>query len=79
MADINVRSLPDEVVARLQSQAAAAGLSMSEFIRQALVDRAQRLTTEEIAEMRAARRPSEESRRTFDDFYSARLNRRRSA
>ena len=40
MPDVNVRGLDDAVLARLREQAAAEGVSLSEWIRSALADRA---------------------------------------
>lgn len=79
MPDLNIRSVPDDVVSRLQEQASAGGLSVSEFIRQTLLERANRATPAEIAALRARNDASPESRIEFDAFYSTRMHRRQTA
>jgi Ribbon-helix-helix protein, copG family len=79
MADLNIRAVPEDVVLRLQEQARADGVSMSEFIRQTLFERASRATAAEVAASRSRREPTIDSRADFDSFYTARLHRRRSA
>ena len=79
MADVNVRAVPDDVVERLREQAAAEGVSMSEWIRLALADRAALPTAAELAARRAAvgadAAPAT-SRADFDLYYRTRLHRR---
>jgi len=76
VADVNVRAVPDDVVARLREQAAAEGVSMSEWIRLALADRAALPTAGELASQRASLAGSAQPRDEFDVYYRARLHRR---
>ena len=79
MADVNVRAVPDDVVARLREQATAEGVSMSEWIRLALADRAALPTAAELSARRAVLAEAAEpatSRDEFDLYYRARLHRR---
>ena len=76
VADVNVRAVPDDVVARLREQAAAEGVSMSEWIRLALADRASLPTAGELAARRAALAGAAQPRDEFDGYYRARLHRR---
>jgi plasmid stability protein len=79
VADVNVRAVPDDVVARLREQATAEGVSMSEWIRLALADRAALPTAGELAARRvalAAATGPAQSRDDFDSYYRARLHRR---
>jgi plasmid stability protein len=76
VADVNVRAVPDDVVARLREQAAAEGVSMSEWIRLALADRAALPTTAELAARRAGLTESAQPRDEFDVWYRQRLHRR---
>jgi hypothetical protein len=76
MADVNVRAVPDDVVARLREQAAAEGVSLSEWIRLALADRAALPTTAELASRREALTESAQPRQEFDRYYRNRLHRR---
>jgi plasmid stability protein len=76
VADVNVRAVPDDVVARLREQAAAEGVSMSEWIRLALADRASLPTATELAARRAALAGDAQPRDDFDGYYRSRLHRR---
>ena len=76
VADVNVRAVPDDVVARLREQATAEGVSMSEWIRLALADRAALPTTAELAARRDALAGSAQPRADFDLYYRTRLHRR---
>lgn len=76
MPDVNVRSVPDDVVARLREQAAAEGVSMSEWVRLALADRAALPTAGELAARRAALAAAAQPRDDFDRYYATRLHRR---
>ena len=76
MADVNVRAVPDDVVERLREQAAAEGVSMSEWIRLALADRAALPTAAELAARRDALAGSVQARDEFDVYYRTRLHRR---
>jgi hypothetical protein len=76
MADVNVRAVPDDVVVRLREQAAAEGVSMSEWIRLALADRAALPTAAELASRRASLAGEAQPRDDFDLYYRGRLHRR---
>jgi plasmid stability protein len=76
MADVNVRAVPDEVVQRLREQAAAEGVSMSEWVRLALADRAALPTAAELSARRSALAGEAQPRDEFDRYYRARLHRR---
>ena len=76
MADVNVRAVPDDIVARLREQASAEGVSMSEWIRLALADRAALPTTAELAARRAGLADAAQPRDEFDVYYRTRLHRR---
>ena len=77
MPDVNVRGLDDAVLARLREQAAAEGVSLSEWIRSALADRAELPTATELAARRAARAEGAQPRDEFAAYYRERLHRRR--
>jgi hypothetical protein len=77
MPDVNVRGLDDAVLARLREQAAAEGVSLSEWIRSALADRAELPTAAELAARRADRMGAAQSRDEFAAYYRERLHRRR--
>ena len=55
---IQVRNVPDEVHRTLKARAAAAGMSLSDYIKQDLEESAARPTLEEIDERVTARGPS---------------------
>jgi plasmid stability protein len=76
MADVNVRKVPDQVVARLREQAAAEGVSLSEWIRLALTDRAALSTPGELAARRSQLAATTQTREEFDRYYRDRLRRR---
>lgn len=76
MADLNVRNVPDEVVERLREQAAAEGVSVSEWVRTALAERAELPTAAELAARRTARAGEAQSPEAFAAFYRRRLRRR---
>jgi plasmid stability protein len=76
VADVNVRAVPDDVVERLRQQAAAEGVSMSEWVRLALADRAALPTTAELAARRGALAADAQPRDEFDRYYRTRLHRR---
>lgn len=77
MPDVNVRGLDDGVLSRLREQAAAEGVSLSEWIRSALADRAELPTAAELAARRATRAGEPQSRDDFEAYYRERLHRRR--
>lgn len=77
MSDVNVRGLDDAVLARLREQAAVEGVSLSEWIRSALADRAELPTAAELAARRSARTAEAQSRDDFAAYYRERLHRRR--
>ncbi|MGH8998699.1 MAG: FitA-like ribbon-helix-helix domain-containing protein [Acidimicrobiia bacterium] len=74
--DLNVRNVPDVVLERLRQQALAEGVSLSEWVRSALSDRAELPTTSEIMARRRARREDARPAEEFDAFYRRRLHRR---
>jgi plasmid stability protein len=74
--DLNVRNVPEAVVERLKGQAAAEGVSLSEWIRAALADRAELPTAGELAARRAAWVDQAESPEAFAEYYRRRLRRR---
>jgi plasmid stability protein len=76
MADLNVRAVPDDVVERLREQATAEGVSMSEWVRVALADRAALPTAVELSARREALSADAQSRDEFDRYYRTRLHRR---
>ena len=79
MPDLNVRGVDEQVLARLREQAAAEGVSLSEWIRAALADRAELPTAAELAARRAARAGTAQAREEFAVYYRERLHRRRSS
>lgn len=79
MPDLNVRAVDETVLARLREQAAAEGVSLSEWIRTALADRAELPTASELAARRAARAGEGQSREEFAAYYRDRLHRRRTS
>lgn len=52
---VQIRDVPEDVVATMQARAAAAGMSMSEYLRSELVRMAGRPTVAEVLERAAAR------------------------
>lgn len=76
MSDLNVRNVPEVVVERLKEQAAAEGVSLSEWVRAALADRAELPTDAELAARRAAWSDQAESPEAFGEYYRRRLRRR---
>jgi hypothetical protein len=76
--DLNIRGVDEAVLARLREQAAAEGVSLSEWVRVALAERAELPTVAELAARRAAREGSPQSRDEFAEYYRHRLRRRRS-
>ena len=79
MPDLNVRGVDAAVLDRLRQQAAAEGVSLSEWVRMALAERAELPTAAELASRRAARAAGAQSPEEFAAFYRKRLRRRRSA
>jgi hypothetical protein len=77
MADLSVRGVDEAILKRLREQAAAEGVSLSEWVRTALADRAQLPTSAELAARRTARAGEAQSREEFADYYRERLHRRR--
>ena len=78
MADLSVRGVDEAVLERLRQQAAAEGVSLSEWIRTALAERVELPTAAELAVRRAARAGQAQSPEEFVDYYRKRLHRRRS-
>jgi plasmid stability protein len=76
MPNLSVRNVPDGVIERLRAQAAAEGVSVSEWIRRALTDRASLPTGAELAEVRRRNEKRAQGARDFDRYYQARLRRR---
>ena len=76
MPDLNVRNVPDAVVERLKEQAKAEGVSLSEWVRAALADRADLPTGAELAARRAAWADQAETPEAFGEYYRRRLRRR---
>ena len=76
MPDVNVRNVPEAVLDRLRSQAEAEGVSLSEWVRSALADRAELPTAAELAARRQARAAGAQSSEEFSAFYQRRLRRR---
>ena len=79
MADVNVRNVPDEVVERLREQAVAEGVSLSEWVRQVLGDRATLPSPAELAARRRALAEVAQAPGEFARYYRSRLRRRRTA
>ena len=77
MPDVNVRGLDEAVLTRLREQASAEGVSLSEWIRTALAERAELPTASELAARRAARATEAQSPEEFAVYYRERLHRRR--
>ena len=76
MADLNVRGIPDDVLARLKEQASLEGVSLSEWVRITLADRAARPTASELMARRAELADAAQPRDEFDRYYAGRLHRR---
>ena len=79
MPDLNVRNVPEAVVERLREQAAMEGVSLSEWVRSSLRERAELPTATELVARRAAHGDEAQSPEEFAAFYRARLRRRRPA
>jgi plasmid stability protein len=75
LADLHVRNVPDHVLERLRSQAALEGMSVSEWVRAALADRAELLTPTELAATRSQLAAHALPREEFDRYYAARRRR----
>ena len=75
MADLNVRNVPDDVLDRLRRQAELEGISLSEWVRQALADRAELPTVPELAQRRRNLPWEPMPREEFDAYYHAQLHR----
>ena len=76
MPDVNVRNVPEAVLERLRRQAEAEGVSLSEWIRITLSDRADLPTAAELAVRRAATAKNAQPSEEFAAFYRRRLRRR---
>ncbi|MGH9184849.1 MAG: FitA-like ribbon-helix-helix domain-containing protein [Acidimicrobiales bacterium] len=76
MADLNVRNVPDDVLARLRDQASQEGVSLSEWVRMALADRAATPTAAELVARRQRLGHNAQPREEFDRYYRARLRHR---
>ena len=76
MPDVNVRNVPEGVLDRLRVQADAEGVSLSEWIRSALADRAELPTAAELEARRRARADEAQPSEEFAAFYKSRLRRR---
>lgn len=76
MADLNVRGIPDDVLVRLKEQASLDGISLSEWVRITLADRAARPTASELTARRVELADSAQPRDEFDRYYHDRLHRR---
>jgi plasmid stability protein len=76
MPDVNVRNVPEAVLERLRGQAEAEGVSLSEWIRIALADRAELPTAAELATRRSGLVKSAQPSDEFAAFYRRRLHRR---
>jgi plasmid stability protein len=76
MPDVNVRNVPEAVLERLRQQADAEGVSLSEWVRMALSDRAELPTAAELAASRSARAKDAQPSEEFATFYRRRLRRR---
>jgi hypothetical protein len=72
---LNVRNVPDAVLDRLGEQAAAEGVSLSEWVLLALTDRADRPTVAEQAARREARAETAQSAEEFATYYRERHHR----
>lgn len=76
--DVNIKNVEPEILARLAQQAAAAGLSQQEWLRQTLRRTAARLSASELAALRESVTPM-----TEDEFVDlqvrAAIRRRASA
>ena len=67
--NLQIRNVPDEVHSTVRARAAAAGLSVSEYLLNQITDIARRPTQEEVFK-RAARRAREDGP-TVDDILTA--------
>jgi len=75
VADLNVRNVPDAVLDRLRQQAVAEGVSLTEWVRLALTDRADQPTVAEQAARREARAETAQSAEEFATYYRQRQHR----
>ena len=75
MPDVNVRNVPEGVLDRLRVQADAEGVSLSEWIRSALADRAELPTAAELEARRRAKADDAQPSEEFAAFYKRRLRR----
>jgi len=78
MPDLNVRGVDNSVLARLREQAGAEGVSLSEWVRTTLAERAELPTASELAARRAARAGEAQPSSEFAAYYRDRLHRRHS-
>jgi hypothetical protein len=76
MPDLNVRGIDESVLVRLRQQAAAEGVSLSEWVRIALAERAELPTSAELVARRAARAGEAQAPEEFAAYYRRRLHRR---
>jgi hypothetical protein len=76
MSDVNVRNVPEAVMQRLREQADLEGVSLSEWVRITLADRAELPTPSELVRRRARRGATAQSGEEFAAFYRKRLRRR---
>ena len=76
MPDLKIRGVDEAVLARLREQATAEGVSLSEWVRVALAERAELPTVGELAARRAAREGTAQPRAEFAEYYRQRLRRR---
>ena len=74
MPDLTVRNVPAPVLERLRAQAEAENVSISEWVRTALAERAELPTPTELAARRTERLAAE-SPESFATFYAKRLRR----
>lgn len=76
MPDLNVRNVPADVIERLRQQAGAEGVSLSEWVRAALAERAELPTASELAARRSSLAEQAQPPEEFAAFYRKRLRRR---
>ena len=58
MTSVQIKNVPDEIVAVLKQRAARAHQSLQEYLLAGLIAQAERQTVEEVLERAAARRPT---------------------
>ena len=73
---LNIRNVDDKTMARLTEQAAAEGLTVSEWVRQLLDQSAVLLSPAELAAKRHSLASRTVSSEEFAEYYDARLHRR---